>query len=151
MGSTYATINDLTSRLSSSGLLYLVDDDDNGSLSPTETSYLTDALRFTAPEIDMALDRFVNFPFDGSGNDWLVRIHLDLACAWLSARKGGKVAEDLQKSADLAREWLERVRNFEIRVPGLVYPIDSWNYVTRELGKVKIHNPLLKDYKKWPN
>jgi phage gp36-like protein len=151
MASQYATLSELVSRLSAPGLKYLLDDNDNGTLDliGDEPIYLSDALRLTAVEIDAALCPFFDMPFDGRTNDWLVRMHVDLATAWLASRKGANVAEDLKANAAQVRAWLEKIRNGEMRVPGLVYPSDKWLFKTRNSGTVRVQNPPKPQYKKW--
>lgn len=129
---TYAEYDDVLSRLSDGGILYVVDDDGDGTVSPYEKARVTDAIESAAGEINAALRPFFTVPISqtsGSLNAWLKTRAVDLSLYYLCLRRGGAVPGSVQAQADLSRELLERVRKDELRVPELSYPAEA---VTQE-------------------
>jgi phage gp36-like protein len=142
----YCTNADVVARLSGSGILYLVDEDNDGILDPAEDLLITAAINDASVEIDEALTPWFDNPSQCSGNPWLNVRCVDLACERLCGRKGQTPPETISARAQYARERLDLVRRSRnaqdgLRVPGLVYPGDTDTERNRVVGKPLITKP----------
>ena len=142
----YCTVNDVIARLSQSGVLYIVDDDNDGTLDTAEEAYIASAIADASVEIDEALTPWFDDPSQCSGNPWLNVRCIDLACERLCGRKGQTPPETIVARAQYARERLDLVRRSRnaqdgLRVPGLIYPGDTDTERNRIVGKPLITKP----------
>lgn len=137
----YCSRDDLTNRLSGTGLLFVADDDADDAVSEAEQAATLDqAISAAAAELDAALTPHVLLPLVES-NEWLRHRAIDLAAEHLAERKGAAVPESLKTAAMRSREWLEKVRSGDLRVPGLTYPTDAHAREVRQLGLPRVSNP----------
>lgn len=140
---SYCSREDLVNRLSGTGLLFVADDDADETASEAEKQATLDqAIAAAAVELDAALTPHVPLPLT-TENEWLRRRAIDLAVEHLAERKGAAVPESLAKAAQRSRQWLEMVRQGELRVPGLAYPTDALEGAVRRLGLPRIANPQI--------
>ncbi len=143
----YCSRADLTDRLSDGGVDFVADDDGDGAVTEAEkVATLDRAIVAAGAVIDQALCPWINtLPVtqdDGSRNETLKLIAVDLASERLAARAGGTVPSAFTEAAVEAKERLERVRMGEERVCGLVYPTDGFETERRRLGSPKVANPF---------
>lgn len=134
----YCTNADVIARLSQAGILYMVDDDNDGILDAAEEVFITSAVSDASTEIDEALAPWFDDPRACSGNAWLNVKCVDLACERVCGRKAQTPPSHVTEAARIAREKLDLVRRSRsapdgLRVPGLVYPGDTdtvanWTY-----------------------
>lgn len=141
----YCSRDDLKRWLSDAGVVVVADDDADGSANENELGALDRAILSAGAEIDAALVLTFNVvPLpqdDGSRNQWLKDRCIELAAEYVVSRRGSKVPKSIADRAARTREWLERVLSGEMRVPGLVYPIDQDDQIQRQMGLPRIVNP----------
>lgn len=136
----YCTRAQLESRLGDTGVLYVADDNQDGIASEAELVAALDAAIVSAgAEIDAALDQHLaTVPLsqdDGSLNRWLRDRCLTLSTCYCYWRRSADLSDALQAELEQAREWLDMVRKGTLRVPGLAYPIDSFETERRQVGR----------------
>lgn len=142
---TYCLRQDVIDRLSDTGILYCVDDDQDGALDSSEGELIDDAIEAVSAEIDGYLTPVIEVvpvvQSSGSLNRWLRDRCVDLACDRLAGRKGKKVVASIAGKAALSREWLELVAAKTMRVPGLTYPGDGYREERLKIGRPVVGNP----------
>jgi phage gp36-like protein len=137
----YCVVQDIIDRLSSAGVLYLVDDDNDGVLDASESAYIQTAIDEIATEIDAALAPSFNTPLTLDGNVWVKVRAVDLACERLCERKGQNPTQSVTLAAERSRQMLDQVRMRELRVPNAVYPGDGFDIERRKFGLPLAFNP----------
>lgn len=138
---SYCSAQDVIDRLSETGAMYCVNDDEDSSLDASESSLIDDSIEAVATEIDAALTPWVNTPRSHAGNSWLLHRCVDLAAARVVSRKGQGVPESLREEAERSRAWLDMVRTGQLRVPALTYPTDVNDLEQRRMGLPLAANP----------
>lgn len=137
----YCVVQDIIDRLSSTGVLYLVDDDNDGTREASEEAYLQDAIDDISTEIDAALAPSFNTPSSLGGNIWIRARAVDLACERVCERKGQNPPTSVTAAANRSREMLDQVRRRELRVPNATYPTDGFEIERRRFGLPLAFNP----------
>lgn len=142
----YCTNADVTNRLSSIGILYLVDDDNDGVLDVSEDAYVTEAISYATTEIAESLAPWFDDPFAVTTNAWITDRCVDLACERICGRKGQDPPAIILQAAQAAREKLEKARSGRhapdgLRIPGLIYPGDTDTLKNQIYGKPIITTP----------
>ncbi len=138
---SYCSVQDVIDRLSATGLIYVADDDGDGTVSGSETTAAVEASIMAAnAEIDAALVGRTNLPI-GSPGDWLRHRGIDLAAERLAERKGHGVPVSLAEAARRSREWLEEVRTGKRLVPGVTFSASSSADGTSPPGFPRVVNP----------
>jgi phage gp36-like protein len=142
---SYCSVQDVIDRLSETGVLYVADDDGNGSLSSDETQRaIRSSIDAADAEIDAALASRVTLPI-GGGNEWLRYRSVDLSAERLAERKGQSVPTSLKEAARRSRQWLEEVRQGTQLVPGLTLFANPTSSATSSApGSPRVANPT------WP-
>lgn len=143
----YCSRDDLKRWLSDAGVVYVADDGADGAADETELGALDRAILSAGAEIDAALTPFFNtLPLpqdDATRNQWLKDRCLTLATEYVCRRRGAKVPRAVLEAAERAREWLETVMAGDMRVPGLVYPLDQDDEAQRKMGLPRVVNPVV--------
>lgn len=121
----YCSQSDVTDRLSDDGLKYLIDRDQDGSVSAAEkTQFLDVAIERAGLMIDTQIQHLMTTSFARSaGNDYLKHVCVDLAIGQLARLAGGEPAISVIVSENEAKKKLERIRYRQDVIPGLVYPL----------------------------
>lgn len=136
---------DVLDRLSQTGVLYQLDDDNDGAYEAADTALVMTCIDEVCVEIDAALAPWIDVPRDAVGNEWLAVRCLDLAAERLCERKGQTPPDSIVNAARRTREWLELVRHGKnsengMRVPGLTYPTDGDTYTAINIGSPRVVN-----------
>ena len=137
----YCVVQDIIDRLSSTGLLVLVDDDNDATLDASESDYVQDAIDDISTEIDAALSTSFEDPSSLSGNVWIKVRAVDLACERICERKGATAPSSISAAAQRSRDMLDQVRMRELRVPNATYPGDGFEIERRKFGLPRAFNP----------
>ena len=122
--STYCEVQDVRDRVSDQGVLYVGDDDGDGSLESADDALIQAAIDAASSDIDMYLAGVFADPRTLVGNEWLSVCCVDLATARCVQRK----RRELKVFADVAekkRELLADVAARKLRIPGVIYPGDG--------------------------
>lgn len=152
MSDYYCTIQDIKDRLSDTGILFTVDDDDDNTLDSSEEDFIERIQAETRSEVDAALCNWFELPLTGSNtsNEWLRRVHLDLATERLLERKAPQqISPPIKDAAARARQWLEQVRLGDFCIPELTYPTDSFSTELKDRGLIKTVNHFPLNKKHW--
>ena len=137
----YCTEADIITRLSTGSLLYLLDDDNDGSYESADTAIVDQFIEDASGDIDICLQTSFPTPRLLIGNWWLKRAAVDLVSQRLFERKGNGVPTSIMDAADRIREQLDAIRDRRLRVPGATYPMDGFTNERRALGLPHITNP----------
>jgi len=139
----YCAENDIIDRLSLTGLMYLLNDDDDSSYESPDSALVEGAISDASDEIDVYVARWFDNPrLNLFNNSWLKGRCVDIACERLCERKGQNVPTSLLNAVGRTREWLQAVAVGELRIPQAVYPTDATNIEDRrEFGLPRVSNP----------
>lgn len=136
----YCSQADIESRLSSTGLLYPLDDDNDGTIEAADTAIIAEVIAEVDAEINMYLTTLFHAPASLAGNVWLKIRAVDLACLRLCERKGASPPDSILSAYERSIDLLERAMKKEVRIPGAVYPMDSFED-RRRVGLPMASNP----------
>lgn len=140
---SYCSLQDVIDRLSATGLIYVADDDGDGTVSgPETTAAIVASILAADAEIDAALVGRTTLPISSPG-DWLRHRGIDLAAERLAERKGHGVPISLAEAARRSREWLEEVRTGKRLVPGVTFAVSRTADGTSPPGFPRVVNPSL--------
>lgn len=135
----FCSVQDVVDRLSSTGILVLVDDDNDGILDASEEAYIEDAISYAAStEINPALMTVTASPSSYEGNETLKWWAVDLACERITQRKGASAPDPVVAAADRVRENLRAFRENRLIIPGVVPSNVSREQEFRGLGRPRI-------------
>jgi phage gp36-like protein len=136
----YCSVANVQARLSDAGVLYCVDDNNDGDLDTEEQAVVEAEIQRCSRQIDRYLDRWVDTPLDAVPDD-IEGLCVDLVAYRLSGRKGMQPPAIFVQAATDAREFLAEVKAGDTRVPGLTYPTDGFDDEDRVLNLPRAHNP----------
>jgi phage gp36-like protein len=141
----YCSVQDVIDRLSASGVIYLADDNGDGSISNAEMLVaVQSSIDAASSEIDAALIDRISLPI-AEPNEWFRHRGIDLAAERLAERKGQGVPTSLVEAARRSRDWLEEIRTGERAIPG-VSPLPSAVGPTSTVaGWPRVANPRRED------
>jgi len=110
ISTTYCTQADIEALLSVTGVESRVDDDAGGSLSATETGYITSAIQWATAKVnDFCLALYTAADLATS---WVINeVAIVLAAKWLSIRRGNPSPGSIADACKEAMERLEKIRN----------------------------------------
>ena len=140
---TYCSREDVTKRLSPTGLAYCADDDLDGVGEQDNVNATDEAIAAAGSEIDFALCQwFPVVPLPQTTRNETLRLWaVDLAVDYLATRRGGSINEAFSVRAAAVRENLSAVRKGSGRIPGLIYPTDQYEQERRNIGLPRVANP----------
>jgi len=135
----YCGRSDIDDRLSVAGVRFVADDNQSDDVTEAQrVSAIDTAIKFAGAMIDSALWPWVEtVPITQdttTRNQYLLDVCVDLACERAAQRSGGTVPQVLADAADDARERLDLIREGELRVPGVDYPLDSHPQDLKRVG-----------------
>lgn len=140
---SFCSVADVVDRLSFTGLLYQVDDDDDAESQSESAELVEDAdsiescIRYADEEIKRALLTYTETPTQYEGNETLRGWAVDLASERLCERKGQEVAESFLRAAQRTRENLTQFASGQMMIPGIVPPVVQ-RIEFRNLGRPRI-------------
>lgn len=137
----FCSESDITDRLSATGLLYSVDDDNDGVLDASESAVVASVIADIDADIEMYLTPIFNDISSLAGNVWLKVRAVDMVCHRLLERKGQTPPESLIAANTRAYELLELVRTRKVRIPRAAYPGDGFIEENRAIGLPHVSNP----------
>ncbi len=115
---TYCVQADVNAVLSEAGVRNFADDNDDGSNTTTETSYVTRAIERGAGKMNSILDTIYKLS-DLSGNEWCRDCNAAIAAKLLAGRRGNPVPESLVTDCDEYMETLKEIQLGQQKVPGI--------------------------------
>lgn len=138
----YCTTQDVRDRVSDAGVLFVGDDDFDGTVESADTDLIDQAIDQACCEIDMYLSSIFDDPQTTlDGNVWLKFACVDLAANYFCGRKGQKVP-GFKEQADDRIVKLAAIAKGELRIPGAVYPVDSTSIDQRQaFGLPRVAQP----------
>jgi hypothetical protein len=126
----YLTADDLTSRLSAVGMLYIADRNKDGIVTPDEvTQYITPAIVYAGNVIDGYIcDQIVPGTARGAGNSWLKDRGIDIAAYQACLCGGAEPPEIIVTVRDFTLKLLAGVQDKSRRIPNFPYPgpVNAW-------------------------
>ena len=115
---TYCSSDDISAFLSTVGKEGRVDDDNSGTLTATETGYITSAISWATDRINFFL--FRRYDPACLNDSWLVnQWAVILACYWLSSRRGNPPPGSFGDLYKEAIEDLKKVHNGQFDIPNV--------------------------------
>ncbi len=136
---SFCEVQDIIDRLSATGILYAVDDDNDGTREASEEAYLQDAIDFAeSTEINPTLLTITETPSIYEGNDTLKWWTVDIASERVAQRKGQTAPESLTQAAQRARDFLTLFREGKYMIPGIKPPAVQRDIEFRNLGRPRI-------------
>ena len=144
---TYCTEADIEALLSVDGKVGRVDDDNNGSLSATESGYITKAINWATARLNMYLAPIyaqADLATDWVVNEWCVI----LACHWLSIRRGNPAPGSFVDQMKSVMEDIKLVRQgtvvLDLGQREGAWP--AWSNVRVDMGyplrKIRVERPI---------
>ncbi len=113
---TYCTQSDIEAIWPPDDLLDSVDDDVSGTLSATETGYITRAIERAANLINTRLELRYSLA-DLAANTWCRDGNAAIAAYWLATRRGAAAPAQLTQQYDAYLADLDRIAAGRLRVP----------------------------------
>jgi len=113
---TYCTQSDIEAIWPPADLLTSVDDDSSGTLSATESGYITRAIERAANFINAKLELRYRLD-DLTNNTWCRDANAGLAAYWLSTRKGATAPAQLQQQYDAYAAQLADIAAGKAKLP----------------------------------
>jgi phage gp36-like protein len=126
---TYCTRSDIEAIWPPASLLASVDDDANGSLSPTEEGYITRAIERAANLLNASLELRYRLA-DLAANAWCRDANAAIAAYWLSTRRGGPAPAHLQQQYDAYVASLVEIAAGRLKLPQQSESFDNRGTVT---------------------
>jgi phage gp36-like protein len=126
---TYCTTADLNACWAPNLILASIDDDESGTLSPEETSYLERAIERAAGRMNAYLETRYTLT-SLAGNTWCRDANAALAVYLLSIRRGEPAPESLQQQYDAYLADLLEISACRRNVPQVTAPLDMRPTVT---------------------
>jgi phage gp36-like protein len=116
MTQTYATRADIEAIWSAAAVIRSVDDDDDGTLSASETAYIDRALERAANRMNASLAMRYRLA-DLAENTWCRDANSLLAAYLLATRRGNPAPDHLQEQYELLLGDLQEIRGGRLVVP----------------------------------
>ena len=113
---TYCVQADIESILSVAMVKRLTDDNEDGALSVTENSYVTDAIDVAATKMNATLEMRYTLS-ELAANDWCKWCNATLAAAVLSKRRANFVPPSIDSDAEEYKEVLKDIKAGKMKVP----------------------------------
>lgn len=141
----YCTSQDVVDRLSSTGILYFVDDDSSGTVGVAETQLITDIIELAQSEVDCALAAWMEVPVTITATaterlTWLKLQTINIATAMVCQRKGASLPDEIKEAATRTRQQLVEVAEGTRKVPYLTYPLERNAQILRNVGLPIVRN-----------
>lgn len=122
---TYCTQADVEVLLSVNGETARLDDDAGGSLSATESGYLTRAIAWATARINLCL--LGKHSASDLADSWIVNQWCSIVAAYIvSCRRGNPVAASLKDLYDEAMEDLRQLQRGEAQLPDTALRSAAW-------------------------
>lgn len=122
--SDYCTSTDVRDRLTAAGFRFSVDRDRDDEESASEVaSYVTTAIVYAGNIIDAALTPTIP-PADAraQSNAWLKDRAIDIAVYRVATHGGRKCPQHLRSDYERTIDWITKIEDGDLSVPGLTYP-----------------------------
>src|SRR6478672_8658897 len=116
MSTTYCTQADIEAIWPPADLLASVDDDTSGTLSATESGYITRAIERAANFINARLEMRYRLS-DLASSAWCRDANAAIAAFWLSTRRGASAPAQLQQQYDAYLAALADIAAGKLKVP----------------------------------
>ena len=126
---TYCTQSDIEAIWPPASLLASVDDDANGTLSPTEEGYITRAIERAANHLNSRLEMRYRLA-DLAANAWCRDANAAIAAYWLSTRRGDPAPAHLQQQYDAYVAALSEIAAGRLKLPQQTESFDNRGSVT---------------------
>lgn len=145
---TYCSETDIQALLSVDGETGSLDDDNDGSLNPTEEGYLAQAINWASDKVNFyCLSRYAASDLV---NSWLVNNWCVILTAyWLSTRRGNPSPGSFADLYEEAIKDLEMIRKGEAQLPGIGLRTAAWpawsNVRVNQLyalRKIRVERPI---------
>ncbi len=147
MSHVYCDQDDVAMILSADGQTARLDDDATGTLSATESGYLTRAIRWATARCNLYL--LSKYAASDLANSWIVSQWCSIIAAYfVSCRRGNPSASSLKDLYEEALEDLEMIRSGEANLPDTGLRSAAWpawsnvRVFLTGLRRVRVEQPL---------
>lgn len=121
----YCVAADVENILSVDGDTGRLDDDDSGSLSATESGYLTRAIQWATARVNLYL--LGKYPAVDLAQSWIVNQYASIVAAYLvCSRRGNSAPASLKALYEETMEDLKQLRAGEIQLPDTAMRTAAW-------------------------
>jgi hypothetical protein len=139
----YCERDDILKRLTTAGLLALIDRDTDGTIGePEYVDYVDHAIVLVGSLIDLSLQHLVDPNIArSSGNTFLKAIASALVIEQIATVGGADPSLSIHVQAERARKWLNAISSRTVVIPGLKYARPVAPGPQHNVPKGKVVNP----------